>query len=86
MPLPKSSRKYLHTYRSAAKDYLRQFPAPRALEEVVNQVLCQLYLHGLHGRREVLGPHVAVRSPNEGNPPGGKLSGRHDGRSGEISM
>jgi hypothetical protein len=80
MPAQESFRRYVYTYRSPSKEYLRRFAAPNALEELVNNVLGQVHLHGLH-RRRVGSPglDISVRSPNQGNASRGKQSSRHDG-------
>lgn len=60
-----SSKEQWHTYRSPAKEYLWRFPAPHALEELVDDVVGHFHLHGLHRRRSV--SDVAIRGSNEGN-------------------
>lgn len=75
---PRSFGAVVGTYRSASEEDLRRLPAPHALEELVDNVLGHVHLHGLDWRRfGVPGPDVAIRSPKQGNAARGKQRGRH---------
>lgn len=66
------------TYWSSPEQYLRRLPAPHALEELVDDVLGHLDLHGLDGH--VFGVprlDVAIRSAVEGNAARGRQGGSH---------
>ena len=69
----------MHTYRSPSEDCLGQLSAPGAFEELVDNVLGDVDLHGLHRRGfGVLGYDVAIRGPDEGNARCVKQRSSHD--------
>jgi hypothetical protein len=68
----------VHTYRSASKDYLWLLSAPGVFEELVDNVLGNVDLHGLHRRGfGVLKSDVAIRGSDEGNGARGKRRSSH---------
>lgn len=75
----RSLGKQSRTYRRASKEYLRRLSIADAFEQLVDDVLCHLDMHGLnwglfgHSRAD-----VTVWSGEEGNAPRGKQrSGGH---------
>jgi hypothetical protein len=77
----------VHTYRSPSEDYLRRLLAPDAGQELVDNVLGNVHLHGLHRRPSVvLEPGVAIRSPDKGNAARGKQRSRHVGVVGVLNI
>lgn len=61
-------RVWVHTYWSASKDYLWLLSAPGVFEELVDDVLGNVHLHGLDGGASgVLECDVAIRGSDEGN-------------------
>src|SRR5690242_1511496 len=70
-----SCREHGHTYRSATEENLRRFPAPHAVEQLVDDVLGHFHLHGLQRRRSVA--EVALWDSHKGNASGRQHHRRH---------
>lgn len=67
---------HLQTYRSAAEDNLRRFPAVQALEELLDNVVCDFHMHSLQcGASGIFGVGMAVWSADEGDGLGGQRGG-----------
>jgi hypothetical protein len=86
-PMTGTMTSNVHTYRSPAEDYLRRFPAPDACEELIDNILGNVHLHGLRRPLStVLKSGVAIRSPDKGNAPQGKQRRRHVAVAGDCGI